>query len=66
MDYMNDLPGPIYTEPFKLADGLKQMDQISQAYSTNINAFYERFCSLEKGTASEYIGEMIHKDIENK
>ncbi|GEP85222.1 putative teichoic acid biosynthesis protein F [Staphylococcus piscifermentans] len=66
MDYMNDLPGPIYTDPFKLADGLKQMDRIAEEYSTNINAFYERFCSLEKGTASEYIGEMIHKDIENK
>ncbi|WP_240626611.1 CDP-glycerol glycerophosphotransferase family protein, partial [Staphylococcus carnosus] len=66
MDYKKDLPGPIYTDPFELADGLKQIDQVSNEYKSNINDFYNRFCSIEKGKASEYIGELIHEDIENK
>lgn len=66
MDYKNDLPGPIYTDPFELADGLEQIDQVSEEYKSNINDFYNRFCSIENGKASEYIGELIHEDIENK
>jgi len=66
MNYKNDLPGPIYTDPFELAGGLKQIDQVSNEYKSNINEFYDRFCSIENGKASEYIGELIHQDVESK
>ena len=64
MDYMKDLPGPIYTEPYGLAKKLKDLDKVQNEYQDQIDAFYDRFCSVDDGKASQYIGELIHKDIE--
>ena len=64
MDYMKDLPGPIYTEPYVLAKKLKDLDKVQDEYQDQIDAFYDRFCSVDDGKASQYIGELIHKDIE--
>ncbi|UZX47264.1 bifunctional glycosyltransferase family 2 protein/CDP-glycerol:glycerophosphate glycerophosphotransferase [Staphylococcus capitis] len=64
MDYMKDLPGPIYTEPYGLAKKLKDLDKVQDEYQDQIDAFYDRFCSVDDGKASQYIGELIHKDIE--
>lgn len=66
MDYKNDLPGPIFTDPHKLAESLKDLPKVQQQYQDKIDAFYNRFCSIENGKASQYIGDMIHQDIENK
>ncbi|MGD3155210.1 CDP-glycerol glycerophosphotransferase family protein [Staphylococcus warneri] len=64
MDYKKDLPGPIFTEPYELAKQLKDLDKVQHDYQDKIDAFYHRFCSVDKGTASQYIGDLIHKDIE--
>ncbi|SKR86022.1 glycosyl transferase [Mycobacteroides abscessus subsp. abscessus] len=64
MDYKKDLPGPIFTEPYELAKQLKDLDKVQHDYQDKIDAFYNRFCSIDKGTASQYIGDLIHKDIE--
>ncbi|AVP36241.1 bifunctional glycosyltransferase/CDP-glycerol:glycerophosphate glycerophosphotransferase [Staphylococcus felis] len=63
IDYHNDLPGPIYTDPVELIAGLKNIDQIKKDYKKNIDTFYNRFCSIENGKASKFIGDMIYQEI---
>lgn len=43
---------------------LKDLDKVQDEYQDQIDAFYDRFCSVDDGKASQYIGELIHKDIE--
>ena len=64
IDYHKDLPGPIYTEPGALIEGLKQLDAVKEEYKPRIDAFYNRFCSIENGHASQYIGDMIYNEIQ--
>lgn len=64
IDYHKDLPGPIYTEPGALIEGLKQLDAVKAEYKPRIDAFYNRFCSIENGRASQYIGDMIYNEIQ--
>ncbi|MCC2088738.1 CDP-glycerol:glycerophosphate glycerophosphotransferase [Mammaliicoccus sciuri] len=66
LDYVNDLPGPIFEDPFDLADSLKDVDLIKESYQDKIDEFYDRFCRLEQGESSKYIGELINKEINNK
>ncbi|EHJ09166.1 bifunctional glycosyltransferase family 2 protein/CDP-glycerol:glycerophosphate glycerophosphotransferase [Staphylococcus simiae] len=63
MDYMKDLPGPIYKEPYGLAKQLKNLDEVQEKYQDKIDAFYDRFCSVDNGKASQYIADLIHQDI---
>lgn len=61
MDYMNDLPGEIITDEFKLAEELKNIDEHKEKYKDKIEKFYDKFCSLEKGKSSKFIGDYIHE-----
>ncbi|WP_323702629.1 bifunctional glycosyltransferase family 2 protein/CDP-glycerol:glycerophosphate glycerophosphotransferase [Mammaliicoccus sp. Dog046] len=60
MDYMNDLPGEIITDEFTLADELKKLDQHKVTYKDKIDQFYDKFCSIEKGQSSKFIGDYIN------
>ena len=53
-----------FTEPYGLAKQLKDLDKVQHDYQDKIDAFYNRFCSVDDGKASQYIGELIHKNIE--
>ncbi len=64
MDYKKDLPGPIFTDPQQLAESLKDIPKVQNEYQDKIDAFYDRFCSVDNGKASQYIGDMIHENIE--
>ncbi|QHW36262.1 bifunctional glycosyltransferase family 2 protein/CDP-glycerol:glycerophosphate glycerophosphotransferase [Staphylococcus ursi] len=64
INYHTDLPGPIYTNPDALIEGLKNIDQIRETYQDKIEAFHQRFCSNENGRASQYIGDMIYNEIQ--
>ncbi|MCJ1656993.1 bifunctional glycosyltransferase family 2 protein/CDP-glycerol:glycerophosphate glycerophosphotransferase [Staphylococcus sp. NRL 16/872] len=64
MDYMNDLPGEIITDEFKLAEELKHLDQHKVKYKDKIEKFYNDFCSLEQGKSSQFIADYIYNDIE--
>ncbi|MCE5742357.1 CDP-glycerol glycerophosphotransferase family protein [Staphylococcus pseudintermedius] len=64
IDYHNDLPGPIYTDPDALIEGLKNIEQIRETYQDQIEAFHQRFCSMENGRAAQYIGDMIYNEIQ--
>ncbi|MCJ0913648.1 bifunctional glycosyltransferase family 2 protein/CDP-glycerol:glycerophosphate glycerophosphotransferase [Mammaliicoccus sciuri] len=59
MDYMNDLPGEIITDEFKLAEELKDIDKHKEKYKDKIERFYDKFCSIEKGQSSKIIGDFI-------
>ncbi len=61
MDYMNDLPGEIITDEFNLAEELKNIDGHKEKYKEKIEKFYNKFCSLEKGRSSKFIGDYIHE-----
>ena len=61
MDYMNDLPGEIITDEFNLAEELKNIDGHKEKYKEKIEKFYNKFCSLEKGRTSKFIGDYIHE-----
>ncbi|WP_239739511.1 bifunctional glycosyltransferase family 2 protein/CDP-glycerol:glycerophosphate glycerophosphotransferase [Mammaliicoccus sp. P-M59] len=60
MDYMNDLPGEIITDEFKLAEELKDVDKHKEKYKDKIEKFYDKFCSIEKGQSSKFIGDFIY------
>ncbi|MDC5693440.1 bifunctional glycosyltransferase family 2 protein/CDP-glycerol:glycerophosphate glycerophosphotransferase [Mammaliicoccus sciuri] len=60
MDYMNDLPGEIITDEFKLAEELKDIDKHKEKYKDKIERFYDKFCSIEKGQSSKIIGDYIY------
>ncbi|HGH5431556.1 TPA: bifunctional glycosyltransferase family 2 protein/CDP-glycerol:glycerophosphate glycerophosphotransferase [Staphylococcus pseudintermedius] len=64
IDYHNDLPGPIYTDPDALIEGLKNIELIRETYQDQIEAFHQRFCSMENGRAAQYIGDMIYNEIQ--
>ena len=63
MDYMKDLPGQFILNHMDWLK-LKDLDKVQDEYQDQIDAFYDRFCSVDDGKASQYIGELIHKDIE--
>ena len=66
IDYHKDLPGPVYETSDELLKGLQNLETIARDYEDNIEAFYQRFCSIDNGLASEYIGELIHQKIQQK
>lgn len=62
MNYMEDLPGEIITDEFKLAEELQKIDEHKQKYSDKIESFYNKFCSIEKGQSSKFIGDYIFRN----
>ena len=63
MNYMEDLPGEIITDEFKLAEELKHLDTHKEKYKDKIEVFYNDFCSIEKGQSSKFIADYINNDI---
>ncbi|MCY1590439.1 bifunctional glycosyltransferase/CDP-glycerol:glycerophosphate glycerophosphotransferase [Staphylococcus pettenkoferi] len=65
MNYHTDLPGPIVQDTDTLLSKLMNIDQVEDDYKNKIEAFYNKFCSLEDGNASSKIAEKIVEEIEN-
>jgi CDP-glycerol glycerophosphotransferase len=60
--YMNietDVPGPLLFTNKDVIDAIHNIDQITQEYSEKYEAFYERFCSIEDGHASEKVAKRV-------
>lgn len=53
IDMEKDLPGPILETNDELVDALHHMDRITEEYSERYDVFYDRFCSVDDGHASE-------------
>ncbi|MDT3161271.1 teichoic acid glycerol-phosphate transferase TarF [Staphylococcus aureus] len=61
MDYKKELPGPIVENQTALIDALKQIDETANEYIEARTVFYQKFCSLEDGYASQRICQTIFK-----
>ncbi|WRN02080.1 CDP-glycerol glycerophosphotransferase family protein [Staphylococcus aureus] len=55
------MPGPIVQNQTALIDALKQIDETANEYIEARTVFYQKFCSLEDGHASQRICQTIFK-----
>ncbi|MCR5798242.1 MAG: CDP-glycerol glycerophosphotransferase family protein, partial [Eubacterium sp.] len=53
IDMNKELPGPILKTNDEVVDALKNIDKISSEYASRYDEFYDRFCSVDDGHASE-------------
>ncbi|MEX5681618.1 bifunctional glycosyltransferase/CDP-glycerol:glycerophosphate glycerophosphotransferase [Staphylococcus cohnii species complex 1663] len=65
IDYFHELPGPIFTNTDEVIEGLNHFAYYAQQYSDKINSFHNKFCSIENGHVSQYIGDLIYNNIHN-
>lgn len=63
-DMEKELPGPLLHTNEELVEALKNMDEINTKYSERYEQFYERFCSVDDGHASERIIEKVFGERE--
>lgn len=64
MDMEKELPGPILRTNDAVVEALQNMDAITEAYKTRYEEFYERFCSVDDGHASERVIEKVFGERE--
>ncbi len=53
IDMERELPGPIVRTNDELVEALRNIDQISKQYEERYDTFYEKFCHVDDGGASE-------------
>ena len=59
MDIEKEVPGPLLYTSEEVAAAIKNIAAISEDYKDRYGEFYERFCSLEDGHASENIAKKV-------
>lgn len=59
LDIENDVPGPLLFTDEEVVDAVKNIDCISEDYKDKYDKFYEKFCSLENGHASEMVAKKV-------
>ena len=59
MDIEKEVPGPLLFTNEEVVEAIKGIDQIVREYQTRYDEFYERFCSLEDGHASEKVARKV-------
>ncbi len=55
IDIEEELPGPLLFDNDQLVDAIKNIDRITEQYSEKYDKFYEKYCGLEDGHASENV-----------
>lgn len=63
-DMEKELPGPLLHTNEELVHALKNMDEINQKYKARYEQFYDRFCCVDDGHASERIIEKVFGERE--
>jgi CDP-glycerol glycerophosphotransferase len=63
-DMEKELPGPLLHTNEELVKALKNMDEITEHYKERYDEFYERFCNIDDGHASERIIETVFGERE--
>jgi CDP-glycerol glycerophosphotransferase len=66
MDIEKDVPGPLLFTTEEVAEAILNIDEITADYSNRYEEFYERFCSLEDGHASENIVKRVFGTTDDK
>lgn len=64
MDMDKELPGPILHTNDAVVDALHNIDAITETYRERYEEFYERFCSVDDGHASERVIEKVFGERE--
>ena len=59
LDIEKDVPGPLLFSDEEVVDAIKNIDTISDEYKNKYEEFYEKFCSLEDGHASEKVAKRV-------
>ena len=61
MDIESEVPGPLLFTTEEVVEAIQDIDHITEQYKDKYAHFYERFCSLEDGHASENISKQVFK-----
>lgn len=64
MDMEKELPGPILRTNDAVVEALHNMDAISETYKERYEEFYNRFCNVDDGHASERVIEKVFGERE--
>ncbi len=64
IDMEKELPGPVLHDNDALIEALHNMDAITETYKARYVEFYDRFCSVDDGHASERIIEKVFGERE--
>ena len=66
MDIEKEVPGPLLFTTEEVVDAILNIDDVRAEYQERYEEFYERFCSLEDGHASENIVKHVFGTEDNK
>lgn len=59
LDIDTELPGPLLYTNDEVVEAIKNIEQFSADYNDRYEEFFERFCSLEEGHASEKVAKRV-------
>lgn len=59
IDIEEELPGPLLFTTDEIISGIKNIDTITAKYSKRYEEFYEKFCGIEDGNASEKVARAV-------
>ncbi|HHX11851.1 MAG TPA: CDP-glycerol:glycerophosphate glycerophosphotransferase [Clostridiales bacterium] len=59
LDIDTELPGPLLYTNDEVVEAIKNIDRFSADYNDRYEEFFERFCSLEDGHASEKVAKRV-------
>lgn len=59
IDIHTEVPGPLLKTTEEVIDKIEHIDELKEEYAERYDAFYERFCSIEDGRASERIADIV-------
>lgn len=59
MDIETEVPGPLLFTNEEVVSAIKGIEQITEQYQSKYDEFYERFCGLEDGHASEKVAKRV-------
>ena len=53
IDMEKELPGPLVYSTKEVIDQIKHLDEMNQKYAQRYEVFYDKFCSIDDGNASQ-------------
>lgn len=61
LDIEKELPGPILMTNDDVVEAIKNIDKVSEKYADKYKEFYDRFCCIDDGHASQRVVEEVFK-----
>ncbi|WP_455719043.1 CDP-glycerol glycerophosphotransferase family protein, partial [Anaerosporobacter sp.] len=66
IDMLEEVPGPLLFTSDEVLEAIKNIDKIESEYSDRYKVFYDKFCSLDDGHASEHVAETVFNPKNNQ